>query len=88
MTKELSVVSKQFGLTSGDIRNILVAGFKSSFLTFHDRAQLVRKAQNEMDEIVRQFASGTACRRGYRVEAASLEAVHSKPRRRNAPDAG
>jgi len=33
-----------------------VAGFKSAFLTFHDRAQLVRKAQNEMDEIIGEFA--------------------------------
>src|SRR3954471_5677690 len=56
MTKELSVVCRQFGLTAGDLRNILVAGFKSSFLTFHDRAQLVRKVQNEMDEIIRRFA--------------------------------
>jgi adenosine deaminase len=56
VTKELSVVSKQFGLTTSDIRNILVAGFKSSFLTFHDRAQLVRRVQNEMDEIIHQVA--------------------------------
>ena len=56
VTKELSIVSRQFGLTASDIRNILVAGFKSAFLTFHDRAQLVRKAQNEMDEIIGEFA--------------------------------
>src|SRR3954464_266423 len=59
VTKELMVVAKQFGLTAGDIRNVLVGGFKSSFLTFHDRAQLVRKAQNEMDEVIRQFSDGT-----------------------------
>jgi len=57
VTQELLVVSKQFGLTASDIRNILVAGFKSSFLTFHDRAQLVRKAQNEMDEVIARFAA-------------------------------
>jgi adenosine deaminase len=57
VTRELLVVSKQFGLTASDIRNILVAGFKSSFLTFHDRAQLVRKAQNEMDEVIARFAA-------------------------------
>jgi adenosine deaminase len=57
VTRELAVVSKQFGLTASDIRNILVAGFKSSFLTFHDRAQLVRKAQSEMDEVIARFAA-------------------------------
>ncbi|HYS11481.1 MAG TPA: adenosine deaminase [Myxococcales bacterium] len=56
VTKELSIVSKQFGLDATDIRNILVAGFKSSFLTFHDRAQLVRKVQSEMDELIGEFA--------------------------------
>src|SRR5690349_4338080 len=57
VTKELTVLARQFGLTASDIRNILVAGFKSSFLTFHDRAQLVRKAQNEMDEVIARFAA-------------------------------
>ena len=80
MTKELSVVSKHFGLTSGDIRNILVAGFKSSFLTFHDRAQLVRKAQNEMDEIVRQFAERNGVpKKGAGSKPPPSKPVHSKP---------
>src|SRR5258708_22361288 len=57
VTKELLHMSKQFGLTVKDVRNILVGGFKSAFLTFHDRAQLVRKAQNEMDEIIGRFAA-------------------------------
>jgi adenosine deaminase len=56
-SKELTIVSQQFGLTLNDIRNVLVAGFKSAFLTFHDRAQLVRKVQNEMDEIIARFAA-------------------------------
>ena len=80
MTKELSVVSKHFGLTSGDIRNILVAGFKSSFLTFHDRAQLVRKAQNEMDEIVRQFAERNGVpKKGSASKPPPSKPAHSKP---------
>jgi adenosine deaminase len=56
VTKELALVARQFKLTAKDIRNILVGGFKSAFLTFHDRAQLVRKAQNEMDGIIARFA--------------------------------
>src|SRR3954471_21619966 len=76
MTKELSVVCRQFGLTAGDLRNILVGGFKSSFLTFHDRAQLVRKAQNEMDEIIARFAEKQSTRNGAR---ASKPPPASKP---------
>src|SRR6202171_3924779 len=60
VTKELSLVARQFKLTARDIRNILVGGFKSAFLTFHDRAQLVRKAQNEIDEIIERFAQKEA----------------------------
>ena len=56
VTKELKILSQQFKLTARDIRNILVGGFKSAFLTFHDRAQLVRKVQNEIDEIIARFA--------------------------------
>jgi adenosine deaminase len=56
VTKELSAMVKQFGLNLKDVRNILVGGFKSAFLTFHDRALLVRTVQNEMDEIIARFA--------------------------------
>jgi adenosine deaminase len=56
VTKELAAMVRQFGLTVKDVRNVLVGGFKSAFLTFHDRAQLVRRAQNEMDEIIARFA--------------------------------
>ena len=74
VTKELSIVSRQFGLDVSDIRNIVVAGFKSAFLTFHDRAQLVRKAQNEMDEIIRQFAE-----RNGAPKPAPVKAPASRP---------
>src|SRR6266550_2284356 len=75
VTKELSIVSKQFGLNASDIRNILVAGFKSSFLTFHDRAQLVRKVQSEMDELISRFAE----RNGVPKKAAASKPPPSRP---------
>ncbi|HET7788052.1 MAG TPA: adenosine deaminase [Myxococcales bacterium] len=74
VTKELWVVSRQFGLTASDIRNILVAGFKSAFLTFHDRSQLVRKAQNEMDEVIARFVA-----RAPQNGAPAKKAPASKP---------
>src|SRR2546430_9547778 len=58
LTKELSVVSKHFGLTSGDIRNVVAAGVQSAFLTFHDRGQRVRKAQPEIGPVTQPFAKG------------------------------
>jgi adenosine deaminase len=58
VTKELTVLARQFSLTVNDVRNVLVAGFKSAFLTFHDRAQLVRRAQQEIDEVIERFGKG------------------------------
>src|SRR5437667_11091592 len=58
VTKELTVLARQFNLTVSDVCNVLVAGFKSAFLTFHDRAQLVRRAQHEIGEIIERFAKG------------------------------
>src|SRR5437899_12579491 len=55
VTKELTVLARQFNLTVSDVRNVVVAGFKSAFLTFHDRAQLVRKAQQEIGEVAERF---------------------------------
>src|SRR6266851_5214398 len=58
VSKELTVLARQFNLTVADVRNVLVAGFKSAFLTFHDRAQLVRRAQQEIGEVIERFAKG------------------------------
>jgi adenosine deaminase len=57
VTQELELLVKQFHLDLTDVKNVLVAGFKSAFLTFHDRAQLIRRAQREMDEVIATFAA-------------------------------
>src|SRR5947199_6315098 len=38
VTKEMLLLAREFQLTTSDVRNVLIGGFKSSFLTFHDRA--------------------------------------------------
>jgi adenosine deaminase len=60
VTKELALLSKQFGLTFADVNNILIAGFKSAFLTFHDRAHLIRRVQKEIAEVAARFAAKAA----------------------------
>jgi adenosine deaminase len=60
VTKELGILVKQFNLTLHDVKNVLVAGFKSAFLTFHDRAQLIRRVQKELDDAVARFVAGGA----------------------------
>jgi hypothetical protein len=50
------LLAGQFQLTTSDVRNILIAGFKSAFLTFHDRAQLIRRATEEIDHTIAEVA--------------------------------
>jgi adenosine deaminase len=57
VTRELSILARQFSLTAQDVRNVLVAGCKSAFLTFHDRAQLIRRVQREIDDTLGRFAA-------------------------------
>jgi adenosine deaminase len=57
VTKELGLLARQFNLTFADVNNILIAGFKSAFLTFHDRAHLVRRVQTEIADIAARFAA-------------------------------
>ena len=73
VTKELSILSRQFGLTIEDLKNTLVAGFKSAFLTFHDRAQLVRAARKEMEEVIAHFAAQAAASGPGRETAAKKD---------------
>jgi adenosine deaminase len=84
VTKELGILTRQFGLTIGDIKNTLVAGFKSAFLTFHDRAQLVRAAQKEMDEVIARFAQSSVppAVDGERPVHGDAKAVPIKPKAR------
>ena len=90
VTKELLLTAKQFNLTVRDVRNVLVGGFKSAFLTFHDRAQLVRKAQSEMDEIIARFAASEAGAQNgaARKPASSRPPAASKPPPASKPPAG
>jgi adenosine deaminase len=57
VTKELGILARQFNLTVSDLRNIVIAGCKSSFLAFHDKAQLIRRVQKEFDEIMARFSA-------------------------------
>jgi adenosine deaminase len=74
VSKELSLLCRQFSLNFSDVNNILIAGFKSAFLTFHDRAQLVRRVQKEIAEVAAKFIA--------RVQPpAPVQAAQQKPAR-------
>ena len=52
MTKELHLASDLYDLGYEDVRSVLLDGFKSAFLNYHDRAILIQKALEEIDELI------------------------------------
>jgi len=75
VTKELELLVKQFDLDITDVKNVLVAGFKSAFLTFHDRAQLIRRAQREMDEVIARFVDAAKTKEAAKVGTPTILTV-------------
>lgn len=51
VTRELYLAHTELGLTLADIKDVVIAGFKSSFLPFHQRKDLLRSISAEIDEI-------------------------------------
>jgi adenosine deaminase len=50
VSRELWLVHTQLGVEFADIRNILLAGFKSSFLPFHEKRALIRRVKAELSQ--------------------------------------
>jgi adenosine deaminase len=50
VSRELWLVHTQLGVEFADIRNILLAGFKSSFLPFHEKRALIRRVMAELSQ--------------------------------------
>ncbi|MDF1563857.1 MAG: adenosine deaminase [Deltaproteobacteria bacterium] len=55
VTKELLLAHEELGLDIEDIRNIVISGFKSAFLPFHQRKAMLREAMAELDEVCKGF---------------------------------
>jgi adenosine deaminase len=63
-TKELRVVHEKMGFTLPDICTVLVQGFKSAFLPFREKQDLLRKVNDEIAEVLREFGAPAAAERG------------------------
>ena len=50
-------MQQHFALSLGDIRNLVINGFKSAFIPFHEKAELLRQVNKEMDAVIARFAS-------------------------------
>jgi len=55
LTDELCLAYKTFNLRMKDIKDVLIDGFKSSFMHHRDKVRLVRKVSDEMNELIYEF---------------------------------
>jgi adenosine deaminase len=57
-TKELLIAHREMGFTLEDIATLVVQGFKSAFLPFREKSDLLKQVNREIAETVTRFAAG------------------------------
>ncbi len=62
VTRELWLAHTELGLDAEDIKNVVVAGFKSAFLPFHERKAMLRRVNDEIDEVFAEAAAADGAR--------------------------
>ncbi|MBS2029923.1 MAG: adenosine deaminase [Deltaproteobacteria bacterium] len=55
VTKELVLANKVMGLSLDDIVTILISGFKSAFLPFREKQDLLKEVNHEIGEVLARF---------------------------------
>ncbi|HET6438269.1 MAG TPA: adenosine deaminase [Anaeromyxobacter sp.] len=60
MTKELLVAHREMGFSLDDLCTLLVQGFKSAFLPFREKADLLRQANAEIADVLTRFEAESA----------------------------
>jgi adenosine deaminase len=56
VTKELSVAHREMGFTLDDLCTLLVQGFKSAFLPFREKQDLLKAANAEIADVLARFS--------------------------------
>ncbi len=60
VSRELWLMQQTFDLSLDDIRTIIVNGFKSAFIPFHEKAELLRQVNKEIGEVMTRFSAPAA----------------------------
>jgi adenosine deaminase len=58
VTKELLLAHREMGFSLEDLCTVVVQGFKSAFLPFREKADLLRQANAEIAEVLARFSGG------------------------------
>jgi len=56
VSKELKIMADTFDLSLPDVRTLITNGFKSAFVPFHEKAELLRQVNREFDAVVARHA--------------------------------
>jgi adenosine deaminase len=60
VTRELALMQQTFNLSLADIRTLVVNGFKSAFIPFHEKAELLRQVNKEIEAVIARFSPAGA----------------------------
>ncbi len=60
VTKELALAHREMGFTAEDLCTVLVQGFKSAFLPFREKQDLLRAANAEISDVIARFTGPRA----------------------------
>lgn len=58
MTDEFMLAIKELKLSYEEIKNIIINGYKSAFIPYKERVQLINSALNEMDDLEEKILNG------------------------------
>jgi adenosine deaminase len=58
VSKELLLVHKEYGLGLDDIKELIISGFKSAFLPYREKADLLKKVTKELAQFVEPASNG------------------------------
>lgn len=56
VTKEMWIAHRQLGLTLEDLTTVIVSGFKSAFLPFREKQDVLREVNEEIASVIERFA--------------------------------
>ncbi len=82
VSRELWLCHTQMGLTLGDIKQIILSGFKSAFLPFHVKQQYLRKVSDELGEPIAESSAQRNAKEARTTEPPPAGEPGSSDRRR------
>jgi len=69
VSKELHLLHTQLDFDFAELRQVLLNGFKSAFLPYHEKRRLLRTVAAELDELAARHLEGEGAGKGEETAA-------------------